>query len=328
MAVLAIILECADVRNFLTLLKFSHLFFYFAHERFFSHLFTDGFFFFFFFFFSFLFLFSFSQIDPEFLPVLLWSGVIFLLTNFFSLYTLPRVLPLYNKLSPRDQGEWVTRVSSTINAFVTGFLCLYALCTDDVLWLDGVYYRARPTMYAIAIAAAYFFVDFGFIMYYRIPPLPPIVAHHVLAGWGFVGGLGPIGRFPLFGSLLLLTEFTTPFNNFDWFLDKANMRDTFLYRLNFHVFTALWITFRLANWWVIGYQFFFVHWDGFLGSNGYMQFVLCINFVFLFLLNHVYFVVSGPFLAYYGLRSTPEIKELHISASSPVTRSKTRVKQA
>jgi hypothetical protein len=136
------------------------------------------------------------------------------------------VLPLYNKLSPRDQGEWVTRVSSTVNAFVTGFLCLYALCTDDELWRDGVYYRAPPTMYAIAIAAAYFFIDFLFITYYRIPPLPPIIVHHVLAGWGFTGGLGPIGRFPLFGSLLLLTEFTTPFNNFEWFLDKSNLRDT------------------------------------------------------------------------------------------------------
>jgi hypothetical protein len=245
-----------------------------------------------------------------------------------SLLLLPRLLPLYNKLSPRDQGEWVTRVSSTVNAFVTGFLCLYALCTDDELWRDGVYYRAPPTMYAIAIAAAYFFIDFLFITYYQIPPLPPIIVHHVLAGWGFTGGLGPIGRFPLFGSLLLLTEFTTPFNNFEWFLDKSNMRDTALYRLNFHLFTLLWMVFRLANWWVIGYQFFFVHWDGFRASNGYMQFVLVINFVFLFLLNHVYFFISGPFLGHYGLRHDREVKEVRISTSSPVTRSKTRVKQA
>jgi hypothetical protein len=63
------------------------------------------------------------------------------------------------------------------------------------------------------------------------------------------------------------------------------------------------MVFRLANWWVIGYQFFFVHWDGFRASNGYMQFVLVINFVFLFLLNHVYFFISGPFLGHYGLAS-------------------------
>lgn len=254
---------------------------------------------------------------------MLWSGALFLAINVVAMVGMPRWVPVYNKLSAQEQGEWVTRCSSTVNAFVTGFLCLYTLCTDDVVWSDGVWYRPVYTMYAIAIAAAYFYVDFCFIMYYRIPPLLPIIVHHLLAGWGFTGGLGPVGRFPLFGSLLLLTEFTTPFNNFSWFMEKAGWAQTRLYRVNFFVFTALWVVFRLLNWWVIFYQWY-VHWDGFRAANGYMQTILVANFIFLFLLNHVYFFIEGPFLAYYGLVGPKKLPPTEVGRKSPTTRSAAR----
>jgi hypothetical protein len=241
-----------------------------------------------------------SGVDPAWLPVILWSIALFAGMNFACMAVMPALSSSYRKLNAQDQGEWITRCSSTVNAFVTGFLCLYTLLTDAHVWADGVWYRPHFTMYAIAIAAGYFYVDFAFITYYRIPPLLPIITHHLLAGWGFTGGLGPIGRFPLFGSLLLLTEFTTPFNNFSWFLEHSGMAHTRLYRVNFAVFTALWIVFRLLNWFVIFYQWY-VFWDDFRASNGYMQTILVLNFVFLFLLNWVYFFIAGPFLPYYGI---------------------------
>jgi hypothetical protein len=98
--------------------------------------------------------------------------------NFACMAVMPALSPSYRKLNAQDQGEWITRCSSTVNAFVTGFLCLYTLLTDAHVWADGVWYRPHFTMYAIAIAAGYFYVDFAFITYYRIPPLLPIITHH------------------------------------------------------------------------------------------------------------------------------------------------------
>ena len=46
--------------------------------------------------------------------------------------------PWFKKLSPLDRADFKTRVVSSIHSTIVFALCLYALATDDKMWIDGV----------------------------------------------------------------------------------------------------------------------------------------------------------------------------------------------
>ena len=99
--------------------------------------------------------------------------------------------------------------------------------------------------------------------------------------------VSPVGRFCLWGALLLVTEGSTPINNICWFLEQSGMRNSRRYKFAFHMFTLSWIVCRLLVWWIIFYQLY-IHWDSFRSANAYMQGIIAANFIFLFALNHVF----------------------------------------
>eukprot|EP01114_Cavostelium_apophysatum_P008192 TRINITY_DN2051_c0_g1_i2.p1 TRINITY_DN2051_c0_g1~~TRINITY_DN2051_c0_g1_i2.p1 ORF type:complete len:293 (+),score=26.62 TRINITY_DN2051_c0_g1_i2:104-982(+) len=210
----------------------------------------------------------------------------------------------YRKLPLIEQKEWQSRIVSTIHAVVVFPIVLWVCLTDYDYHADPVNGRSEWSDFAMCLGVGYFLSDFILIMIYNIPPLWPIVCHHVFAGWGFLLAVSSVGASRWFGCYMLLTEATTPFNNTHWALVKSGMKDSKITKWIGYIWTINWILFRLAINPFLVYRVWYF-WNEIASGGIYTTAVLMTNLVFLVLLNSVYFV-TGPFRdLWYGER--PEV---------------------
>lgn len=91
----------------------------------------------------------------------------------------------------------------------------------------------------------YFASDAVYITVHNIPPWLPIMLHHVFAGWAFMTGVSSMGKVQWFGSLLLLTEGSTSFNNMHWHYEKID-KNSGWYNFFGKMYVVTWIIFRIS----------------------------------------------------------------------------------
>jgi len=199
----------------------------------------------------------------------------------------------YGKLPLLEQIEFQSRVVSTMHGTTVFPMVLYVLLTDAEYHADPVHGKSDISNVAMAFGVGYFFSDFILIVRYNIQPLWPIICHHVFAGWGFLIAIGDHGGGRWFGTYLLLTEATSPFNNTHWSLTKAGMKESRITKLIGYGFTLNWIIFRLAINPYLVYRIYYF-WNELVASGPYIFLVLMTNCVFLVLMNNVFFI-TGPF---------------------------------
>lgn len=96
-----------------------------------------------------------------------------------------------------------------------------------------------------------------------------------------------------FGSALLMTEATSPFNNTHWMLSKIGFEEKKITKIIGYLFALNWIVFRIIIPDFIVYRLF-IKWDDFIAMNITPKLILGTNMLFLTLMNHIYFV-TGPF---------------------------------
>jgi len=215
--------------------------------------------------------------------------IIYLVVDWYS----KRYSRSYSSLNKREQAEWQTRVASTFHSLTVWSISCYVILTDHEMANQPVFTKNPLSGIAFCISIGYFASDFLKIIRYRIPPVLPIICHHLFAGWGFLICVSTIGEAHWFGTFLLLTEATNPFNNTYWFLEKLGRKNTVFYQLIGYCFVFSWFIFRiLVNPVVVWKAYLF--WDHLMELSFYLKFLLALNIGFLMLMNNVYFI-TGPF---------------------------------
>jgi len=200
----------------------------------------------------------------------------------------------YQNLSFVDKREWDSRFVSTVHSSIVFPLCFYVILTDYEFAKDPVNGTNPVTLVAFSIAVGYFMSDFVQIVRHNIPPLLPIMMHHVFAGWAFMGGVSSFGQGLWFGTLLLCTEAANPFTNTYWMLEKANWKQGVCYKFISYMFVITWFLFRIV---LNPYLLWKVHhfWGEIMSATIYFRVVFFVNLTFLILLNNIYFWWLGPF---------------------------------
>jgi len=221
----------------------------------------------------------------------------FLICNLLYLAThwyLSKHSKSYLGLSLVDQKEMQSRVASTLHSVIVFPICFCVVVFDLEFFNNPVRGSNDWCLIAMAIGVGYFLSDSILILKYNIPPIVPIMAHHIFAGWGFLGAIGSIGQSRWFPTYMLLTEATTPFNNTHWMMGKLGLSETRTYRVISLTFATTWLIFRvLINPLLIWRLYLF--WEHLAEMRHYNKMALSVNISFLLLLNNIYFI-TGPFL--------------------------------
>mmetsp|Transcript_18748 Transcript_18748/g.26232 ORF Transcript_18748/g.26232 Transcript_18748/m.26232 type:complete len:274 (+) Transcript_18748:66-887(+) len=202
----------------------------------------------------------------------------------------------YKGLPDVEKKEWQSRVASTMHAAFVFPFALYISLTDLELRKNPVHGQNPVSEFIYCVAVGYFASDFVLIVKYNIPPLIPIILHHVFGGWGFLTSVTPFKAATWYSTYLLLTEASTPFNNTYWMLERCGMKDKPIGRFFGLGFAATWAVFRVG---INPYLFYqtWAHFDELRGMSAYLQLLFLLNFVFLVGLN-TYWFIAGPF---YGI---------------------------
>jgi len=210
----------------------------------------------------------------------------------------------YKALPHIEQIEWQSRIVSTVHASIVFPLVVYILLSDAEFSVNPATSRNPIGDFTMCLSVGYFLSDLILILRHRIPPLLPLILHHVFAGWAFIMAIGPKGGARWFGTYLLLTEATAPWNNTHWALSRTSMKDHHITRYVGYLFVLTWIVFRLLIKPYALYQFFY-SWNAIVETGIHVSVVLTINIGFLLLLNIGYFI-TGPFydLAF-GIKPKP-----------------------
>lgn len=217
------------------------------------------------------------------------SQIIYVITDAYC----GKNMASYRALPLIEKKEWQSRVVSTVHACIVFPICLWVLLTDDEYHSNPVTGRSWWADFSMALGVGYFLSDTVLILRYRIPPIIPILCHHVFAGWAFYNAIGTLDCPRWFGTYLLLTEATGPFNNTHWKLLKSGYKDHKITTIVGYIWTINWIVFRLA---INPYLLYRVYafWDRIVALGVYVSILIFTNVIFLVLLNTVYFF-TGPF---------------------------------
>jgi len=213
----------------------------------------------------------------------------------------------YRSLTFLDKIEWQTRVASTVHGLIVFPICFYTILVDNELSQNPVWGNSNPIRMCLPIGAGYFASDSVIVMTYQIPPVIPIMLHHVFAGYGFLLVISDFGHAIWFATLLLCTEATAPWNNFHWKLTKSKLEHSLAAKIIGFLFATTWFVFRiLLNpylYWKMWY-----HWQDLLQLPLYLRITLFVNVGFLSLLNNYWFI-KGPFKDLARLRVPRELVE-------------------
>eukprot|EP01095_Lingulamoeba_sp_RSL-Kostka_P004466 TRINITY_DN15714_c0_g1_i1.p1 TRINITY_DN15714_c0_g1~~TRINITY_DN15714_c0_g1_i1.p1 ORF type:complete len:265 (-),score=44.28 TRINITY_DN15714_c0_g1_i1:245-1039(-) len=230
-------------------------------------------------------------------------NIICLVSHIFSKIRFPK----YNELSRPIRGEWLTRVPSTLHAGLAATIAIYLVATNNELSESPVKHRAFESITVFCISAGYFWADAIFIIFFKLEPIVPILCHHAFASFGFLTAVSEHGGEGIwFGTCLLITEVSTVFNNWEWYLQKLEVKSNLKTFVEI-IYTVSWLIFRILINPYLLYKVW-IHWELLLDINVYCGFFLGLNMMFLMLLNNYYFI-TGPF---YGYIFRSSIKEEEI----------------
>jgi len=214
----------------------------------------------------------------------------------------------YKSLPLVEQIEHQSRIVSTLHAALVFPIVFWVILTDNEYHNDPINGRNAWSDISMAMGVGYFLSDFILVVKYQIPPVWPIVFHHVFAGFGFLIAIGQLGGARWFGCYLLLTEATTPFNNTHWALHKCGMQTSKITKIVGYIFTINWVVFRLSINPFLLYRIYHL-WNDLLLMDIYLVVILFANVVFLVLMNSVFFFIGPFYEIIFGETPKEDVKE-------------------
>eukprot|EP01101_Sappina_pedata_P000705 TRINITY_DN10898_c0_g1_i2.p1 TRINITY_DN10898_c0_g1~~TRINITY_DN10898_c0_g1_i2.p1 ORF type:complete len:283 (+),score=113.82 TRINITY_DN10898_c0_g1_i2:56-904(+) len=198
-----------------------------------------------------------------------------------------------------DRTDLKSRSASTIHSVIVFFMILGVILYDFFLdnarmFNDPVHAHNSVVTLSMAIGVGYFFSDLILVVVYQLPPVFPMVLHHVFASAGFLSII-VFQKFEYIVCLLYIAEGANPWYNIWWLCNRKVVNNFSLYQLCGKMFVYSWIVCRLAMKPIVIFLMW-KHWDEATSSRPLFCFIIIMtNVVFLTLLDYGYFV-TGPFL--------------------------------
>jgi len=206
-----------------------------------------------------------------------------------------------NALSLHDRIDLFSRFPSTVHAIMVFLICAYVLVLDYIgdkrMFHNPVFASNDLLAFALSIGIGYFLSDLLIILVYQIPPMLPLICHHIFASWGFTVILLS-HNYMWFATYLYLTEGANPWYNLWWFTTKFNLFDRNVNKLFALTFAYSWVVFRLFPCAYIFFHFYH-HFEQVYSVELEVFIVLVLNMVFLFCFNY-YFFFFGPFFSIFA----------------------------
>ena len=167
----------------------------------------------------------------------------------------PILSTTYRELDSSDQGWWCSSMTSTLHAVLVVYLVICALLTTaEFTSADSdLHFTTPESTFIIEIFWGYLISDLLCVLYYnkRWHGWLPTLVHHICGAFtmGFFLNHGYSHTLSL---ICILVEFTTPFVNLRWFLDKLGMKGSSLYFWNGLAMTLSWFVVRVLGFMWLG----------------------------------------------------------------------------
>lgn len=235
----------------------------------------------------------------------LWLFTTFIFnTMLFSCLSSTR--QMYKKMSWQNKLDWNARSTSLLHSIV----CVYYAVTALLYHLNSldIFGYNIQSATAVEIATGFFLSDFVVISllfyHYGAKQYVQFAAHHVVAVVAF-GMVLYYRQMMWFANFRLLSEISTPFLNFRWFMQRMGDRSSALYNFNRLAFFGVFALCRIATiprYWITVYH---VHHDIALISKQMIG-ILLVSGAVLDGLNLFWFYLMFKIV----LSTTPSIKPL------------------
>lgn len=190
------------------------------------------------------------EFDLTYYPILLATFCVTMVMYKLVLPTLSQKLSTsYCALSDADQKEWNMRHGSSLHALVVGTMCLYTLLYDDVVYNDPVWADRPLIRLSCAILTGYVAADSFTMLMETEQNMESVMyyCHHASAAFAYYYVFS-YGVLSYFANFRIMAEFSTPFVNMRWFLDKINYdRTSWLFITNGVVMTFVFVSARVFS---------------------------------------------------------------------------------
>jgi len=145
---------------------------------------------------------------------------------------------------------------------------------------------------AMSFGIGYFLSDTMLTVRHQLPPVIPMVLHHLFAGVGFFIVIAT-SKYIWYSAFLYSSEGCNPFYNLWWLTCQKPPQKKWICTLFGWCFTISWFLLRVLAHFVI-FQRLHAHWDEVSSEPFYLFGLLMLNVGFLFMFN-LYFFIFGPF---------------------------------
>lgn len=175
----------------------------------------------------------------------------------------------YNSLTKIQRIEWNNRGISTVHAVFISVMSMYFVFWSEIFSDQNpaglITFRNSPfSTFALGMSVGYFISDLGMICW-RYPLLGGLeyVVHHSLSAIAVAYSMC-MGEGQLYTFMVLISEVTTPWINFRWYLDVSGLKRSTAYMINGVIIFFSWLVARIL---LFGYMFYHVY----LHQNQVMQ---------------------------------------------------------
>ncbi|CAF1086891.1 unnamed protein product [Brachionus calyciflorus] len=159
-------------------------------------------------------------------------SVIFAFIFYLSLYLFRKYWISFSQLDSSIQIQFISRVVSSIHALIVTLLGSYVLIADHDLYSNKLIYKSDIIILNYNMVIGYLFMDFLLMIYYKKEIFEwQFVVHHVVSATACIVASN-YGYFAYIAALRTLSEASTLFVNFRWFLLTLNMKDSKWYMIN------------------------------------------------------------------------------------------------
>ncbi|CAF0809336.1 unnamed protein product [Brachionus calyciflorus] len=159
-------------------------------------------------------------------------SVIFASIFYISLYLFRKYWVSFNRLDASVQIQFISRVVSSIHALIVTLLGSYVLIADHDLYSNKLIYKSDIIILNYNMVIGYLFIDFLLMIYYKKDIFEwQFVLHHLVSSAACIISSN-YGYFAYIAALRTLSEASTLFVNFRWFLLTLNMKDSKWYIIN------------------------------------------------------------------------------------------------
>ncbi|KAK6179180.1 TLC domain-containing protein 4-B [Patella vulgata] len=186
--------------------------------------------------------------DPSYYPAAVVSCAVFLyLYKYAGPNISSKLSPKYSSLTEADRIDWNTRFNSSLHSTFVSCMCVYSLIYDEDISNEPIWANSPMVRTSCAIVVGYMTCDV-LIMTIHYKKIGEVFYffHHGASIYAYFYVM-TYGVLPYFANFRLMAEFSTPFVNQRWFLDKLKYpRTSTVFMLNGLAMTITFFFVRIA----------------------------------------------------------------------------------